>query len=65
MFERMDQNEAIVARFMNDPEFQRAVAASLAREAYQKLGGVQAAREQTVYPKNQTVPRNTKRSNPK
>jgi type I restriction enzyme R subunit len=32
MLERMDQNEAIVARFMNDPEFQRAVAARLAIE---------------------------------
>lgn len=40
MLERMDQNEAIVARFMNDPEFQRAVAARLASEAYERLGGV-------------------------
>ena len=39
MLERMDQNEAIVARFMNDPEFQRAVAARLATEAYERLGG--------------------------
>jgi type I restriction enzyme R subunit len=37
MLERMDQNEAIVARFMNDPEFQRAVAARLAAEAYNRL----------------------------
>ncbi|MGA9450035.1 MAG: type I restriction endonuclease [Verrucomicrobiia bacterium] len=37
MLERMDQNEAIVARFMNDPEFQRAVAARLATEAYKRL----------------------------
>jgi type I restriction enzyme, R subunit len=37
MLERMDQNEAIVARFMNDPEFQRAIAARLALEAYDRL----------------------------
>ena len=39
MLERMDQNEAIVARFMNDPEFQRAIAQRLANEAYERLGG--------------------------
>ena len=35
--------EAIVARFMNDPDFQRAVAARLANEAYERLGGVHPA----------------------
>ena len=40
MLERMDQNEAIVARFMNDQDFQRAVAARMAVEAYARLGGV-------------------------
>jgi type I restriction enzyme, R subunit len=39
MFERMDQNEAIVARYMGDAQFQRQVAARLAKEAYQRLGG--------------------------
>jgi type I restriction enzyme R subunit len=39
MLERMDQNEAIVARFMDDPAFQRQVAARLASEAYERLGG--------------------------
>ncbi len=39
MLERMDQNEAIVARFLDDPEFQRQVAARLASEAYRRLGG--------------------------
>jgi len=39
MLERMDQNESIVARFMNEPEFQRAVAARLAAEAYKRLAG--------------------------
>lgn len=39
MFERMDQNEAIVARYMGDSQFQRQVAARLAKEAYQRLGG--------------------------
>jgi type I restriction enzyme R subunit len=43
MLERMDQNEAIVARFMDDPDFQRQVAARLASEAYQRLGGKKPA----------------------
>lgn len=51
MLERMDQNEAIVARFMNDPEFQRAVAARLASEAYERLGGVPKTRETKSYSK--------------
>ncbi len=48
MLERMDQNEAIVARFMNDPEFQRAIAARLASEAYERLGGVPKPAESKV-----------------
>ena len=43
MLERIDQNEAIVARFMNDPEFQCAVAARLATEAYKRLAGEKPA----------------------
>ena len=35
--ERMEQNEEIFARYMNDPAFQRAVAARLATEAYKRL----------------------------
>jgi type I restriction enzyme R subunit len=62
MLERMDQNEAIVARFMNDPEFQQAVAANLATEACQKLGGMHNVREQLLSPKNQPGPLKTKRS---
>lgn len=49
MLERMDQNEAIVARFMNDPEFQRAVAARLATETYERLGGVSKSGKAKVY----------------
>ncbi|MGA9752317.1 MAG: DEAD/DEAH box helicase family protein [Acidobacteriota bacterium] len=37
MIERMDQNEDIFARYMNDSAFQRAVAEWLSREAYTKL----------------------------
>ena len=37
MLERMDQNEAIVGRYMGDSEFQRQVASRLAREAYCRL----------------------------
>jgi type I restriction enzyme, R subunit len=39
MLERMDQNEAIVARFMNEPDFQILVAARLAGDAYRRLSG--------------------------
>jgi len=49
MLERMDQNEAIVARFMNDREFQKAVAARLSDEAYERLGG--GASPPKSYPK--------------
>jgi type I restriction enzyme R subunit len=37
--ERMDQNEEIFARFMNDPAFQKMVTGWLATEAYGKLKG--------------------------
>lgn len=37
--ERMDQNEEIFVRFMNDPAFQKVVTAWLASEAYQRLRG--------------------------
>lgn len=37
--ERMDQNEEIVARFMNDASLRDLVTGLLASEAYQKLGG--------------------------
>ena len=35
--ERMDQNEEIFARFMNDKAFQKVVTGWLASEAYQRL----------------------------
>jgi type I restriction enzyme, R subunit len=35
--ERMDQNEEIFFRFMNDPAFQKVVTSWTASEAYQKL----------------------------
>jgi type I restriction enzyme R subunit len=37
--ERMDQNEEIVARFMNDTSLRKVVTAWLASETYHKLGG--------------------------
>ncbi len=37
--ERMDQNEDIFARFMNDPAFQKVVTSWLASEAYNRLRG--------------------------
>lgn len=48
MLERMDQNEAIVARYMGDREFQKQVAIRLAKDAYRRLGGPQAS--QPTYP---------------
>jgi hypothetical protein len=37
--ERMDQNEEIFARYMNDPAFQNVVAQWLSGEVYRRLGG--------------------------
>ena len=37
--ERMDQNEGIFVRFMNDPEFQKLVTAWMASEAYKRFRG--------------------------
>jgi type I restriction enzyme R subunit len=37
--ERMDQNEGIFVRFMNDPAFQKVLTALLSSEAYQRLRG--------------------------
>ena len=37
--ERMDQNEEIFARYMNDSNFQKVVAALLGAEVYQRLSG--------------------------
>jgi type I restriction enzyme R subunit len=46
--ERMDQNEEIFARYMNDPAFQNIVAHWLAGEVYRRLGGATAV--PTKYP---------------
>ncbi len=37
--ERMDQNEEIFARFMNDPAFQKIITSWISAEVYQKLAG--------------------------
>jgi type I restriction enzyme R subunit len=37
--ERIDQNEEIFARFMNDPAFQSIVAQLLGSEVYRRLAG--------------------------
>ena len=39
LVERMDQNEEIFVRFMNDAAFQRVVTAWMASEAYRRLRG--------------------------
>ena len=43
--ERMDQNEEIFVRFMNDPNFQKVVTTLMASEAYRKLRVDTEARE--------------------
>jgi type I restriction enzyme R subunit len=43
--ERMEQNEDIFAKFMNDDVFQKTVAAWMAREVYKRL---QKAAEETT-----------------
>ena len=40
--ERMDQNESIFVRYMNDPAFQKVVTEWLSREAYRKLRALPA-----------------------
>jgi type I restriction enzyme R subunit len=40
--ERMDQNEDIFIRFMNDPAFQKVVKAGIAEEAYKRLKRTEA-----------------------
>jgi type I restriction enzyme R subunit len=39
LVERMDQNEDIFARFMNDPAFQKVITTWMAEEVYRRLGG--------------------------
>lgn len=39
LVERMDQNEEIFARFMNDDAFQKVVTGWMANQLYQRLGG--------------------------
>lgn len=46
--ERMDQNEEIFARFMNEESFRKVVGSWLAAEAYRKLG--HGAKSPTAYP---------------
>ena len=49
--ERMDQNEEIFVRFMNDLPFQKVVTAWMASEAYKRLRGGAAGESTTTSPK--------------
>ena len=56
--ERMEQNEEVFARYMNDPAFQKVITTALAEEVYRRLGGAQpkpasykTQRRQSVTPK--------------
>jgi type I restriction enzyme R subunit len=42
--ERMDMNEGIVARYMNEPEFQEVVAEWMGQRVYERMPKVGAAR---------------------
>jgi len=37
--ERMDKNETITARFLDEPEFQDAIGQSLLKEVYEQIRG--------------------------
>ena len=50
--ERMDQNEEIFVRYMNDAPFQKVVTAWMAAEAYRRLRGDVA--KQSTFPDNST-----------
>jgi type I restriction enzyme R subunit len=56
--ERMDQNEEIFVRFMNDPAFQKVVTAWMASEAYKRLRGGSDGEGTAVVPERNrtTVP---------
>jgi hypothetical protein len=40
--ERMEQNEEVFARYMNDPAFQKVITTWLSDEVYRRLGGVKS-----------------------
>jgi len=40
--ERMEQNEEVFSRYMNDPSFQKVITGWMAEEVYRRLGGVKA-----------------------
>jgi type I restriction enzyme R subunit len=40
--ERMEQNEEVFARYMNDPAFQKVITTWMSDEVYRRLGGTQA-----------------------
>jgi hypothetical protein len=40
--ERMEQNEEVFARYMNDPAFQKVITTWMSDEVYRRLGGAQA-----------------------
>jgi type I restriction enzyme, R subunit len=54
--ERMDQNEEVFARYMNDPAFQKIVTTWLSEEVYRRLGGTPST--PIKYPPAKKAPRN-------
>jgi hypothetical protein len=37
--DRMDQNESITSRFLNDPEFKKVISTFLVKQAYERIRG--------------------------
>jgi type I restriction enzyme R subunit len=52
--ERMEQNEEVFARYMNDPAFQKVINTWLADEVYRRLGGAQAKAVNYKKPRRRT-----------
>jgi SOS-response transcriptional repressor LexA len=53
--ERMDQNEEIFVRFMNDQQFQKVVTAWMASEAYKRLRGNAVGERTVAVPRDDTI----------
>lgn len=51
--ERMEQNEEVFGRYMNDPAFQKVINTWLADEVYRRLGGVKIKATTYKKPKRQ------------
>lgn len=56
--ERMEQNEEVFARYMNDPAFQKVITTWMAEEVYRRLGGTPGPRDNIQNRKQRATHRN-------